>query len=80
MIEELDFTESPFWVAMLGLPPGYLNERNGRQFGATVGRVIGYTGREATSMRLKVMVDIRKHLKAGFFLDREGRSSLWIQC
>lgn len=65
---------------MESLPLGYLNERNGRQFGDTVGIVIRYTRRDATSMRLKVMVDISKPLKAGFFLDREGRSSLWIQC
>lgn len=79
MIEEVVFDTSPFWICMTGLPPGYLNERSGRQMATMAGRVIGYTGRDAMSMRLKVVVDIEKPIKAGFFLEREDLSPLWIQ-
>ena len=78
-IEEIVFDSSPFWIRMIGLPPGYLNERNGRQLATMVGRVVGFTGRDGSSRRLKVVVDINKPLKAGFFFDRPGMRPLWIQ-
>lgn len=78
-IEELDFSFSPFWIRLRGLPPGFLNEASAESVAPMFGRYLGYGGREENDMRLKVNVDVRKQVFPGFFLDREEMRPLWIQ-
>lgn len=40
MLEEIDFSFSPFWVQIQGLPLGFLNGKSGLRIAETLGEVI----------------------------------------
>ncbi|XP_058200932.1 uncharacterized protein LOC131315754 [Rhododendron vialii] len=83
-IEELDFSHSPFWVQIKGLPLGYLNVKSRMKIAETLGEIISVEdpdgrGKLAKLIRVWVWIDITKPLKKGFFLRRNGEEDLWIK-
>ncbi|KAF7138348.1 hypothetical protein RHSIM_Rhsim07G0162600 [Rhododendron simsii] len=81
---ELDFSFSPFWVQIHGLPLGYLNVKTGSAIAESFGDVIavedpGERGRLANYLRIRVWLDVSKPLKKGFFLRRPKEDDLWVK-
>lgn len=84
-IEDLDFSHSPFWVQIHGLPLGQMNKKNGEAIASLLGK-LDFSGMKAydTStfkdyLRLRVIIDITKPLKKGFFLKRKEKEDLWVR-
>ncbi|KAF7153435.1 hypothetical protein RHSIM_Rhsim01G0139400 [Rhododendron simsii] len=80
---DLDFSFSPFWIQIHGLPLGFLNPKAGMEIAKSLGEVIaveepGERGRLANFMRVRIWVDITKPLKKGFFLRRAKEEDIWI--
>lgn len=84
-MEELDFSSSPFWVQVHGLPLGQMNNKNGSVIASMIGQEVVQGNTSFSSarfqgyLRLRVIIDITKPLKKGFFLKREGKEDLWIK-
>ncbi|KAH7855978.1 hypothetical protein Vadar_031225 [Vaccinium darrowii] len=83
-LEELDFNLSPFWVQIQGLPLGFLNERSGKKIAEILGDVIAVEdpvgqGKLRKYIRVRVLIDISKPLKKGFFLKRTEEDDLWVK-
>ncbi|KAI8527031.1 hypothetical protein RHMOL_Rhmol12G0045000 [Rhododendron molle] len=84
-VEELDFSSSPFWVQVHGLPLGQMNKKNGSLIASMIGQEVVQGNTSSSSvkfwgyLRLRVIIDITKPLKKGFFLKREGKEDLWIK-
>ncbi|KAI8563747.1 hypothetical protein RHMOL_Rhmol03G0132900 [Rhododendron molle] len=84
-VEELDFSSSPFWVQVHGLPLGQINKKNGSLIASMIGQEVVQGNTSFSSARfqgylhLRVIIDITKPLKKGFFLKREGKEDLWIK-
>ncbi|KAE9445306.1 hypothetical protein C3L33_22796, partial [Rhododendron williamsianum] len=81
---ELDFSLSPFWVQIHGLPLGFLNVKTGSAIAKSFGDVIavedpGERGRLANYLRIRVWLDVSKPLKKGFFLRRPKEDDLWVK-
>ncbi|KAG5556475.1 hypothetical protein RHGRI_006921 [Rhododendron griersonianum] len=84
-IEDLDFSHSPFWVQIHGLPLGQMNRKNGEAIASLIGK-LDSSGMKAfdTStfkdyLRLRIIIDITKPLKKGFFLKRREKEDLWVR-
>lgn len=77
---ELDFSTTPFWVRLCGLPPGFHNIASARELAPLIGVFLGFSGRAGNDLKMRVEVNIQKALCAGFFLDRDELSPLWVQC
>lgn len=80
---ELDFTFSPFWVPIHGLPLGYINTKSGKVIAESLGDVIavedpGKWGKVASYIRVRVWVNVSKPLKKGSFLRRPKEEDLWL--
>ncbi|KAH7863674.1 hypothetical protein Vadar_020620 [Vaccinium darrowii] len=80
---ELDFTFSPFWVQIHGLPLGYINTKSGKVIAESLGDVIavedpGKWGKVASYIRVRVWVNVSKPLKKGSFLRRPKEEDLWL--
>lgn len=80
---DLDFSFSPFWIQIHGLPLGFLNPKAGMEIAKSLGEVIaveepGERGRLANFLRVRIWVDITKPLKKGFFLRRAKEDDIWI--
>ncbi|KAF7128180.1 hypothetical protein RHSIM_Rhsim11G0009900 [Rhododendron simsii] len=84
-IEDLDFSQSPFWVQIHGLPLGQMNRKNGETIANLIGKLdsSGMKAYDTTIfkdyLRLRVIIDITKPLKKGFFLKRREKDDLWIR-
>ncbi|XP_058223598.1 uncharacterized protein LOC131333208 [Rhododendron vialii] len=82
-LEEIDFSCSPFWVQIQGLPLGFLNTRSGMRIAETLGDVIAVEdpdgrGKLNKFLRVRVWIDVTKPLKEGFFLKRVNED-LWVK-
>ncbi|KAE9461554.1 hypothetical protein C3L33_06540, partial [Rhododendron williamsianum] len=80
---DLDFSFSPFWIQIHGLPLGFLNPKAGMEIAKSLGEVItveepGERGKLANFLRVRIWVDITKPLKKGFFLRRAKEEDIWI--
>ncbi|KAE9461529.1 hypothetical protein C3L33_06552, partial [Rhododendron williamsianum] len=83
-LEESDFSFSPFWVQIQGLPLGFLNARSGMKIAETLGEVIAVEdpdgrGKPMRFIRVRVWIDITKPLKKGFFLKRNNDEDAWVK-
>ncbi|KAF7130102.1 hypothetical protein RHSIM_Rhsim10G0077300 [Rhododendron simsii] len=83
-LEEIDFSCSPFWVQIQGLPLGFLNTRSGMRIAETLGDVIAVEdpdgrGKLNKFLRVRVWIDVTKPLKKGFFLKRVNEEDLWVK-
>lgn len=81
---DLDFSFSPFWVQIHGLPLVFLNPKAGMEIAKSLGDVIvveepGESGRLSNFMRVRIWVDVSKPLKKGFFLRRAKEEDIWIR-
>ncbi|KAI8001217.1 putative ribonuclease H protein [Camellia lanceoleosa] len=88
-VSQMDFTWSPFWVQVHGLPLEKMTRTNGEAIGKRLGRLIRVDGHSEELLlnrcffRIRVELDITKPLPRGFFLKKFGRSTeetkeLWI--
>ncbi|KAE9465341.1 hypothetical protein C3L33_02748, partial [Rhododendron williamsianum] len=84
-IEDLDFSHSPFWVQIHGLPLGQMNRKNGEAIANLIGKLDSSgmktydTSTFKDYLRLRVIIDITRPLKKGFFLKRREKEDLWIR-
>lgn len=84
-IEDLVFSSSPFWVQVHGLPLGQMNRKNGEAIANLIGKPdpsgtkVYDTATFKDYLRLRVIIDITKPLKKGFFLKRRDKEDLWIK-
>lgn len=83
-LAEIDFTCSPFWVQIHGLPLGFLNAKSGLKIAQALGEVIAVEdpagrGKLQKFIRVRVWVDITKPLKKCFFLKRPEEEDLWVK-
>lgn len=83
-LEEMDFSCSPFWVQIQGLPLGFLNARSGMRIAETLGEVIAAEDPEGRGklnkfLWVRVWIDVTKPLKKGFFLKRVNEEDLWVK-
>ncbi|KAK9291050.1 hypothetical protein L1049_009234 [Liquidambar formosana] len=76
VLEEIDFTYSPFWLQIHGLHPDHKTIRNVEKIEAVLGKVVlvDFTSKEAmlwqNFLRVKVYIDVSKPFKFGFSLIR----------
>ncbi|KAF7127011.1 hypothetical protein RHSIM_Rhsim11G0149500 [Rhododendron simsii] len=83
-LAEIDFSCSPFWVQIQGLPLGFLNVKSGLKIAEAIGEIIAVEdpegrGKLQNFIRVRVWVDITKPLKKGFFLKRPEEEDLWVK-
>ena len=81
---EIDFSRSPFWVQIHGLPPAWFNKENVELIGGKAGLVLEIDFSEDTRyhwkrfVRCRVNVNISEPLCPGIFLPRNDRNDIWI--
>ncbi|KAK9290065.1 hypothetical protein L1049_008229 [Liquidambar formosana] len=85
VLDEIDFSLSPFWIQIHGLPPHHKTFSNAAKIGELVGSSpkVDFRSKEALikSTFLRVQVDLNVHnpLKTGFTLKRQSLPDVWIQ-
>ncbi|KAM7498831.1 hypothetical protein LguiA_023245 [Lonicera macranthoides] len=83
-VSEVSFDYCNFWLQILNLPVGKRSEANVRKIAELAGRVVDIepltpeTVMNCHYVRVKILVDVRKPLKRGFKLLREGDQYIWI--
>ncbi|KAF7814429.1 TMV resistance protein N-like [Senna tora] len=84
VLHEIDFSLAPFWVQFHDLPLGGLCMENVMRIGSSVGEVVVLenpivNGKIIRNFAIaRVLVDVRKPLKAGFWVARPGLLKVWI--
>lgn len=74
-IEEVDFSPIQFWVHIANLPLGMISEGSGWNIGRKIGKVVEVEDPimfPRSFLRVKVIVDGRKPLNAGFWFPKVG--------
>lgn len=66
--EEIEFRWSPFWLRLVGLPPGFQNFASAKELAGMFGRFISCSVRQGHNMRIRVEIDTRKKFSPVFFL------------
>ncbi|KAK9270144.1 hypothetical protein L1049_025720 [Liquidambar formosana] len=85
VIEEIDFSLSPFWIQIHGLPPRHKTFSNAAKIGELVGSSpnVDFRSKEAliksTFIRVQVDLNVHNPLKTGFTLKRQSLPDVWIQ-
>ncbi|KAL7164604.1 hypothetical protein ACSBR2_040493 [Camellia fascicularis] len=88
-ISEVDFTYSPFWVQVHGLPMEKMMRRNGHIIAETIGKLVGVEAPTdglllaRSFLRVRVEVNTSLPLPRGFLLKRQkpdstGKTDLWV--
>ncbi|KAL3517694.1 hypothetical protein ACH5RR_020283 [Cinchona calisaya] len=85
--EELQFSFSPFWVQVHGLPLNYLTKENGLKIAQVLGKFSFLDGKKGFDgmvlcrkfLRIRVVLDVRKPLLCGFWVSRTELSDIWIE-
>ncbi|KAH7847767.1 hypothetical protein Vadar_030036 [Vaccinium darrowii] len=80
-LEEIDFSFSPFWVQIHGLPLGYLNVKSGEKIAPLLDELVRIEdpekeGRISRCLRIR---NLNKPLKKGFSLKRPNDDDLWVK-
>ncbi|KAL0435602.1 UNVERIFIED_CONTAM: hypothetical protein Sradi_0268100 [Sesamum radiatum] len=77
---DLSFSYSAFWVQAHGLPMNYFTLQNGSKIGALLGVFVSadYQISYRRFLRLRVVVDVRKPILTGFWLERCGLPNVWV--
>ncbi|KAK2994943.1 hypothetical protein RJ640_019332 [Escallonia rubra] len=84
-MEDLDFSQSNFWIRVSGLPPNMMSKTNAEKIGSKVGAVqdIDFTTKGNLSwfkfLRIQVKIDINQPLPTGFNRKTSQDSSSWIR-
>ncbi|KAK9279425.1 hypothetical protein L1049_013104 [Liquidambar formosana] len=84
VLEEIDFSTSPFWVQIHGLPPDQQTHCNALKIGAMFDGVITVDPSSSdicvwsNFLRIKVQINVLMPLKTGFLLKRNARPDVWI--
>lgn len=83
-MEEINFSFSPFWVQVHGLPLGYLNVKSGEKIAPLLGDLVRVEdpekeGRIARCLRLRIWHNLNNPLKKGFTLKRPNDEDLWVK-
>lgn len=86
VVSEVNFNFIPFWIQFHNLPLGILDsEENLSVMGQLAGQVVLYEkptidGKLQLSFgRARVLIDITKPLIHGFWVDRPGKSDVWVE-
>ena len=87
VLEDIKLSLIPFWVQAHGLPPSFDTEHCAKEMAPLIGKFLQYHDntlrrnafRGRSYVRLRVEVDTAVPITAGFFLEREGKSKLWVQ-
>lgn len=80
---EFDFSESPFWIQLRGLPLEYMSIVVGRKMMAMIGdvqevHIAQLNGNQGRCIRVKVVVDITKALPRGKRANTMDGKPLWV--
>lgn len=84
-IEDVDFMKTQIWVQVHGLELDRLNDENAQLIGNNLGDVaqientMGPEGLDRSFLRMKVVIDARKPLKAGFWYARQNGEHAWAR-
>ncbi|KAK2995023.1 hypothetical protein RJ640_012263 [Escallonia rubra] len=84
-MDEIDFSKSPFWIRILGLPPILITKSNAEKIGSKIGKVleIDFTADGKIAwlrfFRIQVMLDITKPLFTGFTRYKDSISVSWTR-
>ncbi|KAK2990488.1 hypothetical protein RJ640_004190 [Escallonia rubra] len=71
-MDEIDFSQSPFWIRISGLPPNLMTKSNAEKIGSKIGKVleVDFTADGKIAwlrfMRIQVMMNINQPLLTGF--------------
>ncbi|GMJ10454.1 hypothetical protein HRI_004714500 [Hibiscus trionum] len=83
-LEELDFSQVPYWVQVHGLSLDQMSPKNAKKVGDQIGRVleiedpISSHGIRRGFFRIRVLIDVSKPLPSGFWASRAGKSNIWV--
>ncbi|KAK8705890.1 hypothetical protein V6N13_049476 [Hibiscus sabdariffa] len=83
-LEELDFSQVPYWVQVHGLSLDQMSPKNAKKVGDQIGRVleiedpISSHGIRRCFFRIRVLIDVSKPLPSGFWASRAGKSNRWV--
>lgn len=84
-LQVIDFTFSPLWVQVVGLPlGGYLNQKSCHMIAPLLGDLLRLEdpekeGRVAKCLRIRVWINLKNPLKKYFFLKRPNSEDLWVK-
>ncbi|KAK2991912.1 hypothetical protein RJ640_014108 [Escallonia rubra] len=84
-MDEIDFSQSPFWIRVSGLPPNLMTKSNAEKIGSKIGKVleIDFTADGKIAwlrfLRIQVMLDITKPLFTGFTRLKDSISVSWTR-
>ncbi|XP_042954547.1 uncharacterized protein At4g02000-like [Carya illinoinensis] len=81
--QEVNFESEVFWIQMLNLPLGIMNEDCGRKIGSSVGRVVDVDVPEdgigwGRSLRVRIEVPLRQAVARGRTVNVEG-NKVWVK-
>lgn len=83
-IQELDFSETSFWIRIVGLPLGLFNKENAWAIAGRIGKTleIDFADKEGCwtdYIKVKVLLNILHPLPPGFFLAKQNNNQHWVQ-
>lgn len=83
-LDAIDFTTSPFWIRVTGLPANQITNHNANKIGSLFEELLGYElnmvrGRTAHgTIRLQVLLNLGNPLRRGFSLPMQYGETKWI--
>lgn len=81
--ENMEFTHSPFWVQIWGLPFEHMSEDTGKDIGSRLGRYVETDTRswhfdQAKFMRVRVELMVDKPLRRGGYITSPDDTRMWV--
>ncbi|KAK2998563.1 hypothetical protein RJ639_023543 [Escallonia herrerae] len=84
-LDEIDFSKSPFWIRVVGLPPNLMTKQNVEKIGSKIGEVteVDFTSDGKLAwlryLRIQVQQDISEPLRTGFTRNKDHQQQAWIR-
>ncbi|KAK3022602.1 hypothetical protein RJ639_045753 [Escallonia herrerae] len=84
-LDEIEFTQSPFWIRVKGLPPILMTKQNAEKIGSKIGKVleVDFTADGNLAwlrfLQIQVQIDITKPLHTSFNRIKDNRQKMWIR-
>lgn len=84
-VHEIDFTHAPYWIQIHGMPLEFFSKQNAAHTGSKIGEVIDVedpfhgTTIKRSFLRVRVLLNTKNPLPAGFWIPRLHFPKIWVQ-
>lgn len=83
--QEVEFSHSPYWIQIHGMPLELLSKDNATRAGSRIGEVLEVedpfqgTSIIRSFLRVRILLNVKNPLIVGFWIPRQQHTKVWIQ-